>query len=258
VKFFSISTDTDGISLVTFDRPPVNALSYDVYREIRELAQTIEASDETRVVILTAPDGARAWCGGADLGDVLPLDHESRLERYALINECIPAFYNLDRPVIAALNAPAVGVGVVLASFCDIRVAADDVFFASPEIDRGVLAGGGAFYARLNLPQGLIREITYTGRRFTSAEMKDTGFLNYVLPKAEVMPKAMEIARLIAAKSLPALKETKKANNHAEGMDWQSAYKATNTTSADLTVTKDAKEGIRAFLSARPPEYSDT
>lgn len=258
MKFFTVETDSSGITLVTFSRPPVNALSYDAYREIRELAELISADDETRVVILTAPEGARAWCGGADLNDILPLDHESRLARYALINECIPAFYHLDRPVIAALNAPAVGVGVVLASFCDIRVAAEDAFFASPEIDRGVLAGGGAFYARLNMPQGIIRELTYTGRRFTAREMKEAGFLNYVVPTAAVLPKAREIAALIAAKSLPALKATKQANNDAEGMDWQSAYKQTNPTSADLTITRDAKEGIRSFLESRDPRYSDS
>jgi enoyl-CoA hydratase/carnithine racemase len=257
VEFFTISTDSDGISLVTFNRPPVNALSYDVYREIRELAETLEASEETRVVILTAPKGARAWCGGADLNDFLPLDYDARMARYALVNETMPRFYALERPVIAAVNAPTVGVGIVLASFCDIRIGADRAFFASPEIDRGVLAGGGGFYARLNMPQGIIRELIYTGRRFSAQEMLQHGYLNYVLPEDEVLDKAYELARIITKKSLPALKANKRANNAAEALTWQEAYKMTNSQSAELTITSDAKEGIKAFLDGRSPEYAD-
>jgi enoyl-CoA hydratase/carnithine racemase len=258
VEFFSLETNENGVTLVTFNRPPVNALSYDVYREIRQLAETLQSTDDTRVAVITAPAGARAWCGGAELNDFLPLDREARLARYDLINECLPSFYNVDRPTIAALNAPAVGVGLVFASFCDIRVASDEAFFASPEIDRGVLAGGGGFFSRLNMPQGFIRELIYTGRRFSAQEMKEAGFLNYVVPRQEVLPKAMEIAQVIAGKSLPALKANKEANNYAEGMTWEEAYKRTNGTSADLTISHDAKEGIKAFLDGRRPEYSDT
>src|SRR4249920_1830713 len=109
MKFFTMETDANGITVVTFDRPPVNAISFEVYPEIRELAETIEASDESRVVILTAPPDARAWCGGADVNDFLPLDYDTRLARYELINDCLPPFYNLDRPVIAAVNMHAVG-----------------------------------------------------------------------------------------------------------------------------------------------------
>ena len=65
LKFFRMETDKRGIMVVTFDRPPVNAVSFEVYPEIREMAETIEATDETRVVVLTAPPNARAWCGGA-------------------------------------------------------------------------------------------------------------------------------------------------------------------------------------------------
>ncbi len=105
------------------------------------------------MVVLTVAAGARAWCGGADVRDFLPLDHASRMARYAMINECLPRFYNLNRPVIGALNSHAVGVGLVLAAFCDMRVASRDAFFACPEIDRGVLAGGGSFFTRLNMPR---------------------------------------------------------------------------------------------------------
>jgi enoyl-CoA hydratase/carnithine racemase len=257
LKYFTMATDSDGITVVTFDRPPVNAMSFDAYPELKILADIVESSEETRVVVITAPPDARAWCGGADLNDFLPLGFESRLERYRLVEDCLPRLYNMNRPVIAALNMHAIGVGFVMATFCDIRVASEEAFFAVPEIDRGVMAAGGSFFTRINMPAGKVREMVLTGRRFTAEELRDTGVFNYVVPKAEVMPKAMEIARIIAKKSLPALKFNKTTMNLAETMPWQSAYSMTVPISAHLTSMPDSKEGIRSFLEKREPDYSE-
>jgi enoyl-CoA hydratase/carnithine racemase len=257
LKFFRLETDADGITVVTFDRPPVNAVSFEVYPELKVLADIIESDPATRVVVMTAPPDARAWCGGADLNDFLPLGFESRLERYRLVEDCLPRLYNMNRPVIAALNMHAIGVGFVMASFCDIRVASEEAFFAVPEIDRGVMAAGGSFFTRINMPMGKVREMVFTGRRFTSEELRGSGIFDYIVPKAEVMPKAIEIARIIAKKSLPALKFNKTTMNLAETMPWQSAYSMTVPISAHLTAGADSKEGIKAFLEKRDPAYSD-
>lgn len=257
LKFFSLETDADGVTVVTFDRPPVNAMSFEVYPELKVLRDIIESDDETRVVVLTSPPHARAWCGGADLNDFLPLGFESRLERYRLVEDCLPHLFNLNRPVIAALNMHAIGVGFVMATFCDIRIASQEAFFAVPEIDRGVMAAGGSFFTRINMPMGKVREMVLTGRRFTAEELRETGLFNYVVPKDEVIPKAMEVARIIAKKSLPALKFNKMTMNLAETMPWQSAYSMTVPISAHLTAGSDSKEGIRAFLEKREASYSD-
>src|SRR5262245_14722105 len=126
------------IALVTFERPPVNAMSYDAYCELIELADSIERSDETKVVVLAGSPKSRAWVGGADLQDFLQLDHDTRLARYELINRSLPRLYNLERPVIAAITGHAVGVGMSMAAMCDIRIASSAARFAKPEIDRGV------------------------------------------------------------------------------------------------------------------------
>jgi enoyl-CoA hydratase/carnithine racemase len=169
----------------------------------------------------------------------------------------MPHFFNLSRPVIAAMNMHAVGVGLVLATFCDIRIISEEAFVACPEIDRGVLAGGGGFFTRVGMPQGIVREMIYTGRRFMANELAHTGLFNYIVPKNQVMPKAMELAATIAAKSLPALKENKICTNNSESLTWVEAYKMTQEHSAKLTITGDAKEGIRAFLEKRQPNYQD-
>ena len=257
LNFFKLSINETGVATVTFDRPPVNAVSQQVYLEIRELCNEIEASDRARVVVLTAPPGARAWCGGADLGDFMQLDGDSRKERYALINECLPCLHRLNRPVIAAMNGSAMGVGMVIASFCDIRIAADDAFFGLPEIDRGVVAGGGSFFSRLSMPEGLIREMLYTGRRFSAEELRASGFFNDIVPRDQVLKRSMTLAETIAGKSLPALQANKICAVAAETLPMMDAYKLAQGYASKLTAMSDSKEGIRAFLEKRPPEYGD-
>ena len=252
-EFFTVSISDPGVATVTFSRPPVNAFSQEVYLELREVCNQIEPTDEARVVVLTAPQGARAWCGGADLGDFMKLNGDSRKDRYAVINECLPALHRLNRPVIAAINAPAVGVGMVIASFCDIWIAADDAFFGCPEIDHGVVAGGGSFFSRLSMPEGLIREMLYTGRRFTAEELRPSGFFNYIVPRDQVLQRSMTLTETIAGRSLPALQANKICAVEAETLSMMDAYRLAQSYASKLTAMNDSKEGIRAFFEKRVP-----
>ena len=258
LRFFSLETDAEGVTVITFNRPPVNAFSRETYEDICDLADIIEADDTTRVAVLTSPHDARAWGGGADLNDFVELNYETRLERYALVNKTFQRVFNLDRPIIAAVNNHAIGAGFVLSTLCDVRIASKDAFFALPEIDRGVLANGGGMFFRLRMPQGFIREMIFTGRRFMADELRDANVFNRIVPKEQVLPTAIEIARLMAKKSLPALKANKAAINVGETQtSWLETYKMGQQTSANLTTHADAKEGIKAFLEKRDPIYVD-
>src|ERR1700691_5365258 len=190
---FNLNAEASGVAIVEFDRPPVNAVSLEDYDALGALADAVEDSD-VRVVIMSAPLDARAWCGGADLHDFADMDKAKRTERYEFINASLPRFERLSRPVIATINSPAVGIGVILAGLCDLRVAAESATFACPEIDFGLIAGGGGLFSYLNMPEGFLRELLYTGRRFSSTEMRNAGFLNYVVPKNDVLAKSLEIA----------------------------------------------------------------
>jgi enoyl-CoA hydratase/carnithine racemase len=254
---FRVQVDAGGIASVVFSHPPVNAFSIEVYEALGEMADAIGASDNVRVVVLSAPPDARAWCGGADLNDFVGITPEGRKQRYEFINRTLPRLYELDRPVIAAINGSAVGIGVILAATCDIRVTSDSAFFACPEIDYGLMAGGAGLFAWLKMPEGRVREMLYTGRRFSSAELSDTGFFNYVVPRDDVVPKAMEIAALIAQKSLPALKARKVTSNALEGLSWYDAYLLSQGASASLASGEDGQEGVRAFLEGRAPRFRD-
>ena len=254
---FELTVGDDGIAHVVFSRPPVNAVSLSVYEDIGTLVDTVQASDAIRVLVLSAPEGARAWCGGADLNDFVGMDPARRKERYAFINDRLPRFARLDRPVIAALNGHAVGIGMILAALCDLRVAAEDTRFSCPEIDYGLVAGGHGLLAALKMPEALLREMLFTGRKFSARELEPSGFFNAVVPRAQVLTKATEIATLIAAKSLPAVRARKLASVAIEGRSWMDAYLDAQALSAQLVAGEDSAEGVRAFLEHRAPRLGD-
>jgi enoyl-CoA hydratase/carnithine racemase len=255
LEFFDMTVASNGVATVVFERPPVNAVSLQVYEDIGNLADAIEESADIKAVVLTAPPDARAWCGGADLNDFVGITAERRQERYAYINARLPRFYHLTRPVIAAINAHAVGIGTVLAGTCDMRVVAAEATFSCPEIDYGLIAGGAGLFSWLKMPEGKVREILFTGRRFTPVELESTGFFNYIVPRDEVVARALEVADLIATKSLPVIQARKTCSNALEGKTWMDAYLDAQKVSKGLVEHDDARAGVQAFL--RRPGQSD-
>lgn len=254
---FVVEVGDDGVATIWLDRPPVNAVSISVYEDLGRIIDYIEGSEVVRAIVWATAPQARAWCGGADLRDFDGIDVEGRKARYAFINTQLPRFYSLDRPVIAAIQGAAIGIGMILAALCDMRIAAEEAVFACPEIDYGLVAGGAGLFSLLNMPEGKVREMLFTGDKFTARELEATGFFNYVLPSAEVMPRALHVARRIAAKSLPAIQARKVASSRLEGVSWAQAYLDAQSLTAVLTLGKDGAEGVRAFLDHRPPTYQD-
>jgi enoyl-CoA hydratase len=254
---FTLDIRDDGVGLVLFDRPPVNAVSISVYEQLGSLSDFVAASHDVRVLVLAAPDNARAWCGGADLNDFVGMDTERRKERYAFINAQLPRFHALDRPVIAAVNGAAIGIGMILSGLCDMRIAAEDARFACPEIDYGLVCGGAGLFAMLNFPDAKMREILYTGRKYTARELEPYGFFNYVVPREEVLPRALALASEIAAKSLPSIRARKAAFSELEGRTWMEAYLDAQARSASLVAGEDSGEGVKAFLEHRDPVLRD-
>lgn len=252
-----LTLDDAGVAHVVFSRPPVNAVSLSVYEDIGRLVEVVEASDAIRAVVLSAPPTARAWCGGADLKDFVGMDPDRRKQRYAFINERVPGFARMDRPVVAAINGHAIGIGMILAALCDLRVAADDAQFACPEIDYGLVAGGGGVFAMLKMPEAKVREMLFTGARFSARDLEPTGFFNYVVPRDQVVPRAMQLATTIAAKSLPSVRARKLASVAIEGRSWMDAYLDAQALSARMAAGADGGEGVRAFLEHRAPQYLD-
>ncbi|MCK0209967.1 enoyl-CoA hydratase/isomerase family protein [Starkeya koreensis] len=255
-EFFHLVTK-DGVAVLTIDRPPVNALSRELYESLDRVIDHIEATPAIRAVVLACKPDARAWIGGGDLKEFLSFTSETRRSRHEYIEGITDRFYRLSCPTIAAVTKPAIGGGMVFASFCDIVVAADTAFFSMPEVDRSLTGGAGSYFHRLNLPVSFIREMILTGRRIYAPELRQVGFLNHVLPEAEVLPKAMELAGLIAAKSSAAVRAIKESANLIDAVGWKKGGDAAHELSASRLVDgPDYKEAISAFLEKRKPAFN--
>ena len=245
---FALDVLEDGVAIATFSRPPVNAVSLSVYEDIGRFADHVAGDETIRVIVITAPDGARAWCGGADLHEFKGMTAERRKERYRFINGQLPRFHGIDRPMIAAIRSATVGVGVMLAGMCDLRVASEDARFACPEVDYGLVGGSAGLFATLRVPEAKVREMLYTGRAFTARELESTGFFNYVVPHAAVLPIAIDLAQQIARKSMSTLRARKLASLTWEGSEWMDAYLEAQEISSALVENPESGAAVLAAL----------
>jgi len=253
---FAVDIDGSGVAQVVFSRPPVNAVSLSVYEDIGKLAAFVEADDAIRVVVLTAPPGARAWCGGADLADFVGMDSERRKERYRFINEQVPRFYLLDRPVIAAINGPAAGAGLSLACACDIRVASDAAFFAPGFIGIGLVpdAGGTYFITRI-LGQARAFEWMSSGRRLSAEEALGYGLVTEAIPADAFEERVAEYAAALAAMPTKAIGWNKRLFDHATTATLDEQLELEAQLQAAAVQTGDFAEGVAAFLEKRAPSF---
>jgi len=250
-KVVAYSLDVvEGVARVTFSRPPVNAMARETYVELGELCAAIGEHDGIRVVVLQAAADSKAWCAGADLKQLAAASNEDRASRYEVINPSLARLYNLNKPVIGALNGGCIGMGMVIASLCDIRVAAEDAFFSLPEVERGMAAPVGVFLTRTGLPSTFVRELLFTGSRFAALDMAWTGFFSHVVPRSQVVDKAMSIATTIARHRPAAIAASKAIANQSEFIDWPEKYVMGQQFSVSLAKSPDAHREIHEFLAA--------
>jgi len=169
------------------------------------------------------------------------------------VREFFYAARDCGRPVICAVNGPALGAGTALAMACDIVIASDNAYFAMPEINIG-LAGGAGFLME-HFGRSKTRAMYFTGRRIPAAEFHRLGAIEAVVPRDKLMDTAMDYARDIAAKSPLAVRQIKRTLNTIEEMPVRDAYRYEQTVTVELSHSEDAKEAQRAFLEKRKPVF---
>lgn len=243
---------TDGVALVTLDRPPVNALNREMRHRIVSVFDEISARDDIRCAVLTG--AGKVFCAGADLKDrpdpAIPgdfLDH-NRITRETgnSIRECA-------KPVIGAINGAALGAGLGLAAACDILYAGEEATFGMPEINVGL--AGGASMLRTLFGRSTARRLFFTGQRITAQEMLDRNVVEAVLPAADLVPHAMTLAAEIASKAPLAVIYAKRAANMVDLMPQRDAYRFEQEFTMALAKTEDAREARMAFLEKRAPVF---
>ncbi|MER2535148.1 MAG: enoyl-CoA hydratase/isomerase family protein [Rhizobiaceae bacterium] len=238
----------DGVATVTFDRPPVNAQNRRTREEITWIFDTMSDDPAVRCVILTG--SGKVFSAGADIkersgmsaksGDYIRHNRITRESFYA-IRDCV-------KPVIGAINGPAIGAGFALMANCDILLVADTAFVQMPEIDVG-LAGGAKFLEIF--PRSKARLMYFSGRRVPAAELYRLGVVEACLPVDQLLPAAREIAAEIAGKSPTTVARVKHSFNVVEEMPMRDGYRFEQGVSAELSLTDDAREAQRAFVETR-------
>lgn len=245
-------TEENRIVTVMLDRPPVNALTIALYAELAGLFEDIANRPQVNCVVLAAA-GERAFCAGLDLKEFLAATVEEDPARAAIVRRMFLAVRHCAVPVIAAVNGPALGAGCVLASVSDIRIGSTRATFGLAEINVG-RCGGTAHMGR-HLPQGLLRQMFFTGRPIDAATAYRVGFVQQVVEPDALLPTAMALAAEIAAKAPLGIRYGKASMDDAEPLPVDEGYPVEQRYSTKLMMTEDAREATRAVLEKRAPMF---
>jgi enoyl-CoA hydratase/carnithine racemase len=251
---------SDHIATVVLDRPDVkNALNRELYARLEQAFRDAHQDPEVRCVIVTG--AGTAFCSGDDVREIMltpgadtpatrPRDPHPRPTPAAMaVLEC-------DKPVIAAVNGPAVGWGMDLTLFCDIRIAGDRARFGELFIKRGLVSDLGGLW---RLPQivgpSKAAELLFTGDIIDAAEAERIGLVSRVVPHDELMPAALELARRIAANPPIAMRFLKQGLRMSVPGDAREVGAYVMSSLAYLFTTEDHREGALSFVEKREPVF---
>lgn len=256
MQFETIRVDIkDYIAVVTMANPPVNAMSLRMQAELTRAFDSFSDRDDVRVVVLTGE--GKTFCAGADMKhktSSVPEPGDRWAERRSW-RECTYSVMECKKPVICAINGPALGAGLGLVASCDILIASETAELRLPEINVGLL--GGARRSMRLFGHSKVRRMMFTGRGVKAAELDKLGVVEAVLPPDQLMEGAMEIAREIAAKSPIAIRLAKHGVNTIEEMSVRDGYRFEQDMTAELGRYEDSKEAMRAFVEKRPPVFKN-
>ena len=255
------------IARITLNRPEKrNAINPEMMVRLGEAWIDFEKDDDMRVAIVTGA-GDTSFCAGADLARLIPLmtgarqpedewdnrlRNEPEVTRAALLRN-----FPLYKPVIAAINGYCLAAGTELVQGTDIRIASDNATIGLTEVKRGIVpAGGGIARMPRQVPFAKAMEIMLVGDAIPAEEARLIGFVNYVVPQAELMAKADEFAAKIAENGPLAVRKLKEAVIKGLGLPIQDAYKIESEAVAQVMASEDAREGPLAFMERRPPKFT--
>ena len=246
----------DGVATITLNRPDVhNAMNDAMRRELTACFSALAAADDVRVVVVTG-SGERAFSAGADIREfVEPLvpvrfrEQRRRLDFRQVMDRC-------GQPIIAAIRGFALGGGLELALACDIRIASDDAQLGLTEVNLAIIPGGGGTQRLPRLVgRGKALEMILTGARLPAAEALRIGLVERVVPAADVLANALELARALAAQAPVALRYAKEAVVKGLELPLADGLRLEGDLSTLLRTTEDRLEGARAFLEKRRPRW---
>lgn len=248
-------TISDRIAVVTLNHPKVNAQTTEMLEALTAAFDGFNDSKDVRAVVLTG--AGKVFSAGADLKNRIKTGTEPG-KRWGHLRRVREMFYSVmecEKPVIAAVNGPALGAGMVLASSCDIMIASEAANFGLPEIDVGLM--GGARHAMEIFGRSLTRRMIFTGYRVPASELYRLGIIEACTSPEELMPTAMVMAREIARKSSYAIRMAKRTVGTIGNLSVRDGYRFEQNMTAEVAFHKDSKESMTAFVEKRAANYDD-
>jgi enoyl-CoA hydratase/carnithine racemase len=249
-----------GVAVITLDRPErLNALTFDIYRELASTFRALEGVLEARAVVLTGK--GRGFCSGGDvegiIAELFAKDARGLLEFTRVTGALIQSIAELRRPVIAAVNGVAVGAGAVIASACDLRIASEGARFGFifPKVGLSGADMGASFLLPRIVGHGRAAELLFFGDLIDAAEAYRIGLANRVVPQAEVLPLAMQWAERLARGPAFAHTMTKQMLESEHGMSLAAAIEAEAQAQAICMAHPDFRAAYEANKAKQPPRF---
>ena len=248
-----------GVAVLTLNRPEhLNAYTAEMGALLGRAYRDCDDDDDVRAIVLTG--AGRAFCAGADFsGNTSPFDAPADDSAFSA-SPIDPAAFELRKPVIAAVNGHAIGIGLTIALQADLRVVAEDAKYGVVQVRRGVIPDCMSHWTLVHLTNlGVAAEVLLTGRTFNGAEAVDFGIANRALPAGGVLEHAVEIARDIATNVAPmsaALCKRLLWDTAINGYTPRQVAWLETQLHHRVMGTDDAREGVAAFVDRRPPRFS--
>ena len=244
------------IAIITLNRPPFNPLNTQVFSDLGKALEEVEADASIKSVIITGA-GEKAFAAGADVNEIISHTPIQQHKFLKLILAVFNKLENLEKPTIAAVNGLALGGGCELTLACDFRIAAENAKFGQPEINIGVIPGGGGTQ-RLPRLIGLPRakEMLFLGEAIDAATAEKYGLVNKIVSKEQLLDAAKEYAKKLGSKPPETLKVLKKTVNTGQNIDLPSALNLEIDSFIVTFATDDRVEGINDMLEKRKPVFT--
>ena len=246
----------DYVAVATISRPPANALSQDLIKEINTMLDTVEHDDAVRAIVLHGE--GKFFSAGADIKEFTSVTSGEQFASLAKNGQVVfERMETFSKPILAAIHGAALGGGLELAMGCHMRFVTEKAKLGLPELQLGIIPG---FAGTQRLPRyvGMAKaaEMMFTSEPISGLEAVQWGLANKAFTDEELLPKTIEIAKKIAKKSPIALKAAIDALQFAKTASFHEGVEAEANAFGTVFVSEDAKEGISAFIEKREPVFN--
>jgi enoyl-CoA hydratase len=248
--------ETGGIAVLTLNRPEaLNALNAQLLEELSHAIEAIDRHSSIRALLLTG-SGEKAFVAGADIKEIADLTPEKAMRFAERGQKIFRRLEILKVPVIAAVNGFALGGGCELAMSCDFIYASTNARFGLPEVSLGIMPGfGGTQRAARFVGWARAKEMIMTGRHYNAQEALAIGLVNAVCEPSELLKMATATATMIATRAPMAVARSKEAVNRGYDLSIDEGMEVERELFSELFRTQDQKEGTRAFVEKRKPQF---